>query len=201
LLSTGKESIRTLAAFERKWDHGPTFFSEAKGVATQLPEELTSRLSRLAASEGLELLAIEVAGTPRKRVVRLVLDRPADGVTLADCETVSRQASALLDAYDPFPGPYTLEASSPGLDRKLYSEHDYSRFTGEIVRIRMRGSWSGPRVVIGALGGLEGGFVRLTGRDGTAHLLPYPEVFETRLAPFVKGEPRVAQRRSQRKPR
>ena len=84
----------------------------------------------VAAGSGCELLAVEQGSG----VLRLVLDR-ADGVTLAACEEVARQASALLDLDDFGAGKYTLEVSSPGLDRKLYGPGDYQRFSGERIRI------------------------------------------------------------------
>jgi ribosome maturation factor RimP len=153
-------------------------------MMAQLPEELLARLGRLAESEGLELVAVEITGASRRPVVRLVLDR-ASGVTLADCETVSRQTSAILDTYDPFPGSYSLEVSSPGLDRKLYSDSDYTRFAGEVVKVRMRPTWRGPRILTGVLKGTAGNAVRVSDTAGTEHLLPVHEIFEARLAPFA----------------
>jgi ribosome maturation factor RimP len=150
---------------------------------TRLSDDLLARLGRLAASEGVELLAVEVAGTARKPVVRLLLDREEGGVTLADCESVSRQASVLLDADDPFPGAFTLEVSSPGIDRKLYNEKDFARFEGSAVRVRMRPTWPAPRVVDGVLEGRADGVIRVRDRSGTLRELPEGEVFETRLAP------------------
>jgi len=159
----------------------------------KLDEELTTRLRRLVADEGLELLAIEVAGTARKAVVRLVIDRGGDGVTLADCETVSRQASVLFDAHDPFSGSYTLEVSSPGLDRKLYNEADYERFAGETVRVRMKPTWRGAKQVTGTLQGRSEGQVSLQVKGDEVVLLPENEIFETRLVPFA-DEQRPARR-------
>jgi len=154
----------------------------------RLAEELEARLARLATSEGTELLAIEVVGPARKPTVRLVLDREG-GVSLADCERVSRQASVLLDAYDPFPGAFTLEVTSPGLERKFYSEQDYVRFAGQPVRVRMRPTWPQSRLIEGVLVARGQGVVRIRDREGTEHALPEEEVFETRLAPFLKLEP------------
>jgi ribosome maturation factor RimP len=151
----------------------------------QLPDELMAQLSRLAESERLELVAVEMTGASRRPVVRLVLDRP-EGVTLADCEMVSRQASVILDTYDPFMGPYSLEVSSPGLDRKLYGERDYARFAGEVVKVRMRPTWRGPRQVTGVLKGLAGNTVRVSDTSSTEHLLPVHEIFEARLSPFAE---------------
>ena len=146
------------------------------------------RLGRLAASEGLELLAVEVGGTARRPVVRLVLDRQPGGVSLADCESVSRQASALLDTYDPFPGAFTLEVSSPGVERKLYNDNDFSRFAGRAVRVRMKPTWPAPRVVEGILEGRTDGVVRVRDKAGAVRELPDPQVFEARLAPHLEEE-------------
>ncbi|MGD1149210.1 MAG: ribosome maturation factor RimP [Thermoanaerobaculaceae bacterium] len=154
----------------------------------RLSEDLVARLERLAVSEGLELLAVEVGGTARSPVVRLVLDRQKGGVSLTDCESVSRQSSALLDTYDPFPGAFTLEVSSPGIERKLYKDNDFSRFAGRAVRVRMRPTWPAPRVIEGVLGGRADGVIRVCDRAGATHELPEPEVFETRLAPHLEEE-------------
>ncbi len=164
----------------------------------RLAEELQARLRRLAESEGVELLAVEVAGTPRKPVVRLVLDREPEGVSLADCETVSRQASVLLDAYDPFPGAFTLEVSSPGLERKLYGENDFTRFAGREVRVRMRPAWPAPRVFDGTLEGRADGRVRVRDRAGVVHELPEGEIFETRLHPEPEANSAAAGHRGRK---
>ncbi len=152
----------------------------------RLSAELMAGLERLAASEGLELLAVDVGGTARKPVVRLVLDRDEGGVSLADCESVSRQASVLLDAHDPFPGAFTLEVSSPGIERKFYKENDFIRFAGRAVRVRMRPTWPAPRAIEGTLEGREGGTIRVRDLAGVTHVLPESEVFETRLAPQLE---------------
>jgi len=150
----------------------------------RLPQEVLERLEKLAAGEGLELLAVDVMGTARRPTVRLVLDRE-DGVSLGDRESVSRQASALLDTYDPFPGRWELEVTSPGLERKFYQERDWERFAGQPVRVRLRPTWTGNRLVEGVLVGKSDGVVRV--RDGreVVHELPEEAVFETRLAPFA----------------
>jgi len=151
----------------------------------KLADELVARLERLAASEGAQLLAVETSGTARRVQVRLVLDAES-GVSLDQCELVSRQASLLLDAYDPFPGPFTLEVSSPGLDRKFFSPADYQRFAGEDVKVRMKPSWRAQRLVEGRLIGVLDGQVRVEDLAGVVHILPEDEVFETRLAPFLQ---------------
>jgi ribosome maturation factor RimP len=150
-----------------------------------LPQDMVARLARLASSEGLELVAVEMAGTARRPVLRLVLDKLA-GVTLAECELVARQASVILDTDEPFSSRYNLEVSSPGLDRKLYSEKDYLRFAGEMVKVRMRPSWPPPRMLTGVLNGMAAGVAQVTDEAGNEHAFPLNEIFEVRLAPFAK---------------
>ncbi|MEP0774813.1 MAG: ribosome maturation factor RimP [Acidobacteriota bacterium] len=152
----------------------------------RLTEELMARLHRLARSEGMELVAVEVGGTPRRPRLRLVLDRREGSVTLHDCEIVSRQASLLLDEADPFPGPYTLEVSSPGLDRKLYGPEDYERFRGQAVRVKMRPGVGGQRVVEGFLVAVRAGVIHLRTASGEEIGIPEEGVFEVRLDPFLE---------------
>lgn len=180
----------------RKWDQRSHFFFERQGLGgrsaptgrcvARLTEELTARLRRLARSEGMELVAVEVGGTPRRPRLRLVLDRREGSITLHDCEMVSRQASLLLDEADPFPGPYTLEVSSPGLDRKLYGPEDYERFCGQAVRVKMRPGAGGKRVHEGFLLASQAGVIHLRTASGEEIAIPEEGVLEARLDPFLK---------------
>jgi ribosome maturation factor RimP len=104
---------------------------------------LEEELAAIAAAQGCELLHAEFQGG----VLRLTLDREG-GVRLEDCELVSKQASALLDVADFGRGRYTLEVSSPGLDRELYGPRDYARFSGSRVRVRFVDPESGRRATI-----------------------------------------------------
>ena len=103
----------------------------------RLSEETLGQVERIATEEGCRLLAAESAGAGKFSVLRLVLER-ADGspVSLEECEAVSRRVSPILDASDEIPHRYTLEVSSPGLDRRLYSLADAERFVGQRVRVR-----------------------------------------------------------------
>jgi ribosome maturation factor RimP len=146
----------------------------------KLEQQTVDQLAAIAADEGLELLASEIVGSGPKAVLRLIVDGP-DGVTLDQCTSVSRQASALLDVEDPIRHAYTLEVSSPGLDRKFYSESDYERFAGERVTIRMKPSFRQHRVVSGELLGVENGVVRVEDGEHGVVELPRDEIFETRI--------------------
>jgi ribosome maturation factor RimP len=99
---------------------------------------------RVAATSGLEILDVEFLGGGKARVLRVLLDKPAvgndplAGVTHEDCANFSREFGTILDVEDVMPGSYTLEVSSPGLDRKLVKAADFMRFTGSRVRLMTR---------------------------------------------------------------
>ena len=154
------------------------FLTQQRGFM-KLEQEIQRQLAAMVADEGLELLATEVVGSGPKTLVRLIVDGP-EGVSLDQCAHVSRQASAMLDVADPFTHAYILEVSSPGLDRKLYSEADFGRFEGQRVKVRMKPSYRERRVVVGELIGLEGDRVAVRTDTETVEL-PFHEVFEARL--------------------
>jgi ribosome maturation factor RimP len=102
-----------------------------------LGEKTTSEIGAIAQEKGCRLLAVESAGAGRFTVLRVVLERQdGSAVTVEDCEAVSRDVSAVLDASDELTHRYTLEVSSAGLDRKLYSLEDARRFVGRRVRVK-----------------------------------------------------------------
>ncbi len=102
--------------------------------ARGLEDELVAELEQIAAAAGCQLEHAEWKGG----VLRLVLDRLEGGVNLADCERVAKQVSALLDVVDFGKNRYTLEVTSPGLDRQLYRPRDYARFAGRLARVTYR---------------------------------------------------------------
>jgi ribosome maturation factor RimP len=99
---------------------------------------------RVAASSGLEVVEIEILGGGKARMLRVFLDKasagtdPLAGVTHEDCANFSREFGTILDVEDVMPGSYTLEVSSPGLDRKLIKAADFSRFTGSRLKLSTR---------------------------------------------------------------
>ncbi len=146
----------------------------------KLDETLREQLAALAEGEGFELLDIEVTGSGPRTILRLVIDAPG-GVTVDHCASVSRQASALLDVEDPFSHAYTLEVTSPGLDRKLYTRGDYHRFAAQRVKVRMQPTYRQNRVVVGTLLGLDQETVRVQTDAGDVAELPFDAIFETRI--------------------
>lgn len=117
-------------------------------ATTSIDPELHSELAAVAESQGCELLEVSF----HHGNLRLILDRGDGGVTIDDCQSVSRQISPLLDVHDFGSGKYTLEVSSPGLDRKLYGPRDYRRFSDHLVRVTfLSGPERAKRTVVGRL--------------------------------------------------
>jgi len=98
-------------------------------------ERVRSVAERVTSARGFELVDVEMSRGRGAHLVRLFVDRPG-GIGLDDLQSVSEEISAILDALDPVPGSYTLEVSSPGLDRPLRTEADYRRFAGRLARRR-----------------------------------------------------------------
>jgi ribosome maturation factor RimP len=122
-------------------------------------EHVRQIAERVTASQGLELVEVELRGGGKARMLRLFIDKPG-GVTHEDCAFVSRELGTILDVEDAVPGgSYTLEVSSPGLDRKLLKPADYERFAGSRVRILTRADVDGSRHFDGRLQGLRDGRV------------------------------------------
>ena len=98
-------------------------------------ERLGAVLGPVIGTLGCELWGIELSGPSQRPVLRVFIDSP-DGISLDDCERVSRQVSVVLEVEDPLPGEYVLEVSSPGMDRQLFTEEQCARYIGEEVRLR-----------------------------------------------------------------
>src|SRR6266545_4026528 len=92
---------------------------------------------RVAQSEGIEVVEVELKGGGRNQFLRISIDKP-EGVSHADCEFISQQVGTILDVEDIVPGHYTLEVSSPGLERRLLKPSDYERFHGKKAKVTLR---------------------------------------------------------------
>jgi ribosome maturation factor RimP len=123
---------------------------------------------RVAASHGLEVVEVELRGGGKARMLRIFIDKP-EGVTHQDCELVSREVGTILDVEDLVPGSYTLEVSSPGLDRKLLKPSDYQRFTGSLVKLTTREPIDGNRHFEGRLETFEDGRLTLEVQHSRKH--------------------------------
>src|SRR3954470_24751216 len=133
---------------------------------------------RVAADGGLEIFDVQFRREAPGMVLRIQIDRPGpaatvdDSVSVEDCAHVSRELSAILDVEDVVPAAYTLEVSSPGLDRPLRRADDYRRFAGRLAKIVVRGKVDGQGFFRGRLAGVEDGDVCIDADDGRRHRVP-----------------------------
>jgi ribosome maturation factor RimP len=148
-------------------------------VVVDLLERVRAIADRVAGSYELEIFDVQFRRESSGMVLRVRLDRPGpsavpeDSVSVDDCARVSRDLSALLDVEDIVPTAYTLEVSSPGLDRPLRHLKDYRRFEGRRAKLVMREAVDGQTFFKGVLGGVEDTDVLIEGDDGRRHRVPY----------------------------
>ena len=136
---------------------------------------------RIASSEGLEVVEVEWKGSAARGVLRIFIDKPG-GVTHADCETVAKQASTILDIEEAVPAShYQLEVSSPGLDRKLLKLDDFRRFAGKKANLSLREPLEGKQRLTGRLAGVEDGWIVLEPKDGEPVRVRHEDVRLARL--------------------
>jgi ribosome maturation factor RimP len=131
---------------------------------------------------GMELVDVVFRREGRGWVLRLYLDKP-EGVTLENCREVSDQLSDLLDVEDLIDHPFTLEVSSPGLDRILKTPRDFLRFVGRLARIQTAAPIDGQRRFHGRLEGYRDGMVVLRQAKGPTLLIPLEAITKARLEP------------------
>jgi ribosome maturation factor RimP len=136
---------------------------------------------RVGASEGIEIVDIQFLGAGRGRVLRIFIDRP-QGVTHADCELISQHVGTILDVEDVIPGEsYTLEVSSPGLDRALTKAADYERFVGKKAKVVLREPVENQRRWEGRLAGIADGMVTLEAGPGKILHFPLAQIEKANL--------------------
>ncbi len=160
----------------------------AAPLQAKLEERIGAIAARIAQAAGLETAGVEVRGGGLHRLLRVYVDRPGGAITHGDCEAVSRQLSATLDAEDIVPGDisYTLEVSSPGLDRRLFQTADFQRFAGETIRLELAPRPGRQRRITGVLEGLSSdqSKIRLRPAGGAAVLeIGREELLSARLVP------------------
>jgi ribosome maturation factor RimP len=143
-------------------------------------EALGKLIERVVAREKFELVHWEMVGPPGRLLLRVYIDKPG-GVTLDDCEVVSKQLSLLLDVEDPIAGSYTLEVSSPGVERGLYKPADYERFAGNRVRLKTSHSIGGQRNFRGKLIGIDRNVIRLIDDTAGQVEIPYERIVKANI--------------------
>lgn len=172
---------------------GPLFFSVVR-FSWRRQTQVTDRATHIAgllaptvSALGLELLGLEYLNRPGGAILRLYIDVPeAEAgerqVTIDDCELVSREVSAQLDVEDPIPGNYTLEVSSPGIDRPLFTPAQFARFAGQQARVGLKLPQDGRRRLQGTIVSAgEGGIVfEVDGREVT---VAFDNIERARLVP------------------
>ena len=130
--------------------------------------------------QGYELVEFGLKGGGKTWILRVFIDKP-DGISHQDCGLVSEQLGTVLDVEDLIPFSYTLEVSSPGLDRKLVKDSDYTRFAGKLAKVQTRVPLQNQKTFKGRLRGLQGGNVLLEMPKGGLMEIPLDVIHEARL--------------------
>jgi ribosome maturation factor RimP len=148
---------------------------------TKKEQELETLLTPTVAALGLRVWGVEYLGQGKHSMLRIYIDRD-EGVTIDDCEVVSKQVSELLDVEEALTSSYTLEVSSPGMDRVLFKPEQYAESIGETVDVRLNYPFEGRRRVIGALTGLENDEMVVQVED-SEYQIPLSNVQRARIVP------------------
>ena len=152
-------------------------------MTVTLRERLIALIEPVLAQLGYELVELEYAAGRTNAVVRIFIDQPA-GISVDDCERVSRDVAALLDVDDPIPTAYTLEVSSPGFDRVLRTSGHFERFVGERIFVELQAPRAGRKRYTGILKGVSAAGVELEVDKQTVDV-PFGEIAKARLAPLA----------------
>ncbi|MBB5319911.1 ribosome maturation factor RimP [Marinobacter oulmenensis] len=134
---------------------------------------------------GFEFWGIEFRSQGHHSLLRVFIDDAENGVSVDDCEKVSRQVSAVMDVEDPIQTEYTLEVSSPGMDRPLFNLDQYRAFVGHQVRLRLRMAFEGRRKFQGLIKGVEGDEV-VVQVDDQEYLLPFDSIEKANIVPVFE---------------
>ena len=143
-------------------------------------EAINEIIERVTAREGLELVHWETVGPRNHFVLRIFIDKPG-GVNLGDCERVSNQVGMLFDVEDVIPNQYTLEVSSPGIERGLYKQADYERFSGSRVKLKTTEPVNGQRNFKGTLLGINGDIISLEADVAGRIEIPFEQIAKANI--------------------
>ncbi len=147
-----------------------------------LDETLQILIEPVVEGLGCRFWGMEYLSQGRHSVLKVYIDAEG-GVDVEDCARVSRQLSSLLDVEEPIKGRYSLEVSSPGLDRRLFTQTQFEESVGANVRVSLRKPYLGKRRYTGLLGGVEGGDVVLRIGDEEEYLFPLAQVERANIVP------------------
>ena len=157
----------------------PTGHATAKYMMREREMRLYELIEPTVTSLGFELVGVLWRDGRSRSLIRIYVDH-GEGVTVDDCARVSHRVNGLLDVADPIPGEYDLEVSSPGVDRPLFVERDFTRFAGADLKVTLRSPCAGRRRFTGTLGGYRDGVV-LVDEHGTEHRFAISEIESARL--------------------
>jgi ribosome maturation factor RimP len=160
--------------------------------SSSVADRVLAIAERVTIDHGLELVHAEVAGPDNKPIVRIFIDKP-NGVTHRDCSEVSLHVGTVLDVEDFIHASYTLEVSSPGLERGLYKAQDYERFAGRSAKLKTRRPINGQRNFRGRLLGINGAEVLFEDRTSGRVEIPLDSIAKANLEFDVEQEFRRAQ--------
>ncbi len=146
----------------------------------EILQQVGELLQPIATRLGLEVVDVQLAGDGRHTILRVLMDRPEGGITLDECAQVNEAVSRQLDLYDLFAHQYTLEVSSPGLDRPLRTDQDYRRFAGRRAELTTYAPVDGQRRFRGILLGVLGDAVAVQ-IDGRQVQVPKDQIAQARL--------------------
>ncbi len=146
-------------------------------------QQITDLLRATVDALGFELWGVEYLSQGRHSILRVYIDAE-NGITVEDCAKVSEQVGSVLDVEDPITGEYTLEVSSPGMDRLLFRLDQFPGYVGETVELRLRVPFEGRRKFKGVLTGVEGEDV-VVRVDDHEYLLPHSAIDKARIQPRV----------------
>jgi ribosome maturation factor RimP len=135
---------------------------------------------RVAEAAGIEIVEIELKGGGQNRFLRIAIDKP-EGVTHADCEMISHEVGTILEVEDVVPGHYTLEVSSPGVERRLSNIRDFERFKGKKIKAILREPVENSRRWEGTLASCADGLITLETDDGKTVQFPFDQVEKANL--------------------
>jgi len=152
---------------------------------------------RAALERGLELVHVELAGGAHSPIVRVFIDKPG-GVTHEDCSGVSEHVGTILDVEDFIHAAYTLEVSSPGLERGLYRPEDYERFAGRLAKLKTRASLGGQRNFRGRIVAFDGEDVLFDDKTTGRVRVPFSEIAKANLEIDIEEEFRLAEEREKK---
>jgi len=176
-----------------------------ESVVSNRTTDIATMLAPSVEALQLELLGVELAASGTNALLRLYIDAPGRTVAIEDCEAVSREVSAVLDINDPIASHYTLEVSSPGIDRPLFTVAHFARHIGETVKLNLQIPVNARRRLQGVILGVDGDNITL--RTETAEVsVQHANIEKARLVPdwvalgLAPGKKKTPRKKDSRKP-